>query len=474
MRFGDVQRSAAARPDLVALAALVLAGALLRLWLMLEWRPAFLGYPDSYGYISNSEPRGYFHDGLRSIGYPLFLAAGRQLSSSLSATVLLQHLLGIGAALCAYAAARALGVRRWPALLPAAVLLLHGSSIWFEHSILTEAVFPFVVCAALAAAALAARADRSARRRAALAALAGALLAFGVAVRPVLLPCVPLVAAWLALAAPGPIRPRLAPAGALLGTAAALVLANLVWAESETGRFTFARDDYKALYGRVAPFADCDRFTPPAGTERFCPVSPRAVRHHPGWWVFDQRSPLAQVREEGRRTRPADAHELVGAFSRAAIRAQPGDYLEAVGRDLVRLADPDGTPGRYPPRLTGRTSGGRAAQEASVELVARMYSSDGIRRGELGGLEAYERATRLDGVPWLVLLLLGLCGPLALRGAERRAAAMAAAVAVVLTVTPIAIHAYDWRFQLVALGPLSIAAAFGLGAVSPWARRVRR
>lgn len=474
------------RPDLIVLAALLAAGIGLRLWLMIEWRPGFLGFPDTYGYISNSVPEGYFVDGLRPIGYPLFLAGARGLSSSLSATVLIQHALGIAGALCAYAAGRAFGLDRWAALLPAGVLLLHGSSVWIEHGLLTEGPFAFLVCAALLPAALASQPRRGPRARIGLAALSGVCGALAVSVRPVFLPCLALLAVWAAWALPGALRERLAAAAALAAAGGALVGANLVWAHSETGRWSFARHEYTALYGRVAQFADCDEFDPPPRTERLCPTTPREWRWGPRAYVFSPESPLVRTfGNPAAGVAPPDAPERTNAFSRAAILHQPLGYLEVVGRDLVRLVDPDfplnpnpavsnkgsgGQPGRYLHNLPGRTT--PDAERASVALVARLYSTDGIERGDVDSFRSYERATRLDGVAWLILLLLALAAPLLLRGRERRAAVLLVAYALVLTVFPVLFHSYDWRFQLVALGPLAAGAAFGAQGIA--ARRAAR
>ena len=468
------------RPDLIVLAALFAGGVALRAWLMVEWRPGFLGFPDTYGYVSNSVPEGYFVDGLRPIGYPLLLAGARELSSDLSATVLLQHLLGLGAGACVYLAGRAFGLGRWPALLPAAVMLVHGSAVWFEHGLLTEGPFSFFVCAALVPVALAMRPDRGPRGRAGLAALAGALAAMAVGVRPVFLPCLALLVAWAAWALPGPPRQRLAAAGALAAVGGGLVLANLAWAHDETGRWSLARYEYTALYGRVAQFADCDEFDPPPRTEGLCPTTPRRWRWGPRAYVFSPHSPLVRsFGDPAAPGAPADAHERANAFSRAAILHQPLDYLRVVGRDLVRLVDPDfplnpnpavtnkgsgGQPGRYLHNLPGVTTA--AAERANLDIVSQLYSSDGIERGDLDPFRSYERATRLSGVPWLLLLLLALAAAPLTRGSERRAALLLAPYALVLTVFPVLFHSYDWRFQMVALGPLAMAAAFGAQGVA--------
>ena len=473
------------RPDLIVLAGLVVAGVALRLWLTVEWRPGFLGFPDTYGYVSNSEPEGYFVDGLRPIGYPLFLAAVRALSADLSVTIALQHVLGVGAGLCVYVAARAFGAGRWAALLPAGVMLLQGSAVWIEHGVLTEGPFSFLVAAALVPVALAVQPERGERERIALAALAGVLGAFAVGVRPVFLPCLALLVVFTAWAVSGPLRKRLVTAGALAVAGGTLLLGNLAWAHDETGRWSFARHEYTALYGRVAQFADCREFDPPAGSEGLCPTTPRERRWGPRAYVFLPNSPL--VRTFGRAgDSPEHAPARTNAFSRAAILHQPLDYLEVVGRDLVRFVDPyfplnpnpevgnkgsGGQPERYLRNLPGRSTA--PAERANLEIVGRLYSNDGIERGDTRAFESYEHATRLNGIPWLLLVLLAVAGPFVRRGPSRRAAALVTAYALVLTVFPVLFHSYDWRFQMVALGPLAIGAALGAEGLVARLRRAQ-
>jgi 4-amino-4-deoxy-L-arabinose transferase-like glycosyltransferase len=392
----------------------------------------------------------------------------------------------MGAGLAVYAAGRAFGLGRWAALLPAAVMLLHGSAIWFEHGLLTEGPFTFLVCAALVPLALASRPERGDRARVGLAAIAGVVGALAVSVRPVFLPCLALMALWAAWGLPGERRARLAAAGALALAGGALVATNLAWAHAETDRWSFARHEYTALYGRVAQFADCREFDPPPRTERLCPTAPREWRWGPREYVFKPKSPLVRAfGNPAAEVAPPDANERVNAFSRTAILHQPLDYMEVVGRDLVRLVDPDfplnpnpavgnkgsgGQPARYLHNLPGRTT--PDAERANLRIVRQLYSTDGIVRGNVDPFRSYERATRLDGVPWLLLLVLALAAPALLVGRERRAAVLLAAYALVLTVFPVMFHSYDWRFQVVALGPLAMAAAFGAAGIA--ARLARR
>jgi hypothetical protein len=487
-RWASIRRAAATRRDLWALAALLLAGIALRAWLMASWRPAFLGYPDSIAYLGNSAG-SFFADSLRPVGYPLFLAGARKLSSELSATILIQHALGVGSALLAYAGGRLLGLRPWPALLPAGILLLHGPTMWLEHSVLTESPFGFLVFAGLILAALAAGDGRSAAARVALAAGAGLTIAAAGSVRTVAIALLPVLAAWLLWAVPGRARQRFVAAAAAAVAGFGLLAANLLWAHSETGEYAFARADYYLPYARVAPFADCDRFTPPDGTERLCPTLPRSERPGPGYWVFSTESPI--VRTYGvvnQDVQPAYADERTAAFYRRAVLAQPIDYLESVGRDLVRLVDPDFP--LNPNRSIGNASAGATDDEYQLYLpagngwskqnergttavVAQLYTTEGIHRGELDGLRRYEESTRLTGVPMVVLLLLALAGPLLCAGRVRRSAALALAFAGVLSAAPVLTHQYDWRYAVAALGPVALAAAFGVQGAGDRLRRVR-
>jgi hypothetical protein len=308
--------------------------------------------------------------------------------------------------------------------------------------------------------------------------------AAAVSIRPVFLPCLALLSVWAAWALPGELRARLGAAAALAAAGGVLVGANLVWAHAETDEWSFARHERYALYGRIAQFADCREFDPPEGTAHLCPTTPERWRWGPRAYVFTPASPLVRVNARGANV-PAATPGQAAAFSRAAILGQPLDYLRVVGRDLVRLVDPDfplnpnpavtnkgsgGQPGRYLYNLPGVTTA--EAERANLGIVAELYDTDGIKRGDLGAFQSYERATRLNGIKWLVLLVLALAALPLLRGRERRAALLLSAYALVLTVFPVLFHSYDWRFQAVALGPLAMAAAFGAEAVA--ARVARR
>ena len=60
-----------------------------------------------------------------------------------------------------------------------------------------------------------------------------------------------------------------------------LVLGYFALDSAETGEFGFGSASGWALYSRVAPFADCDRFEPPAGTEELCERTDSSARSGP-------------------------------------------------------------------------------------------------------------------------------------------------------------------------------------------------
>src|SRR2546421_4383055 len=167
----------------VALAALVVAGAALRVLLIAAYRPAVFANADSARYIHFAlEPPGLLNDPFGPTGYSAFLRAVHWISPHIGFTIAVQHLLGIAAALLLYGAARRLGARPWPALIAPAVLLLSAEQVYVEHTILTEAAFIPLLCGGLYCVA---RATTSPLRRDWWLAGGGALLALASLVRTV-------------------------------------------------------------------------------------------------------------------------------------------------------------------------------------------------------------------------------------------------------------------------------------------------
>src|SRR5437764_2729350 len=126
----------------VALAVLVAAGVALRVLLVADYRPAMLANADSARYIHFAlEPPGLLNDPFGPTGYSAFLRVAHWIDPHVEFTIVLQHLLGICAALLLYGAVRRLGAPRWPALIAPAVPLLSADQVFVEHTLLTEAAF---------------------------------------------------------------------------------------------------------------------------------------------------------------------------------------------------------------------------------------------------------------------------------------------------------------------------------------------
>ncbi|MEA2353345.1 MAG: hypothetical protein QOJ14_1759, partial [Thermoleophilaceae bacterium] len=185
----------------LALAILLALGVALRILFMLAYRPALLGYPDTSVYLTGATG-DLFWDPLRVVGYPAFLRLVRVFSSDLSFATLVQHGLGVATAVLLYVTVRRIGGPRWVALVPAAVVLLGGDQLFFEHAILSESLFGLLVAGALYAAVRVADGWWWA-------AAAGVLVGLCTTVRLAGLVLAPLLAAWLLAR-----RPRLVPAAA--------------------------------------------------------------------------------------------------------------------------------------------------------------------------------------------------------------------------------------------------------------------
>ena len=449
-------------PEVIAIAAVLAFGVLLRAYMTLRWRPAFVNYSDTGIYIQDAYSGG-FADPLRVVGYGIFLIPLHWIAPHMLLVVLVQHLMGIATGALLYLALRRAGAP-WPvALVPAAVVWLGGTQIFLEHSILSEALFTLLLALALYAAA------RGAAGPLWWAAAAGVALGLGATVRgvgTVLLAVVPL---WLLFSSARVSRATALRAGTALAASLVVIAGYIAWRQAETDMSGFTTNGDWNLYGRVAPFADCTRFTPPDGTEGLCDPVPPAQRHgrNVEWYIYREESPAQKLFGPPYLVSPdPEANDKLRRFSLAAIRAQPGDYLDAVGEDLVRIVAPDHDSDgdlsydefmRF--LIDGPLRDGRNEFVESWRVL--YYPGDAYHRGDIALLEDYERATRIDGAVMIVVLLLALAAPWAAPVRARRVAALMSATAFALLVYPIATHAYDARFVVPALGPLVAAAALG-------------
>ncbi|MGI8715593.1 MAG: hypothetical protein ACR2NR_20915 [Solirubrobacteraceae bacterium] len=445
-------------------------GVVLRVVFMLEYRPGFLGISDAGSYIYAAH-FGLFSNVYDPAGYPLFVRVLHTIDPHLSLLILVQHGLGVATAALWYQSVRRVTGSTVLGLIPAVLVLFDGYSLWVEHTPITDTLFTFLV-AALSYLAVAAAEGR-------LWPLAGVGLLIGVCttVRPIGFILVLVVGAWILWVYPGPGRHRLAAAITLALPALVVVAGYVVIQRADTGFTGLTQDSGRVIYARAARFADCHRFTPPAGTAELCERTPedkrgsanqylngtpdRDLAHlavHEGQITATTRSISPAWRVFGP---PPGGNGKLLEFGLDAIVHQPLDYLSAIAGDFHDYWADDH----------------RAfiAAAASVEppvdqLVAGYYRTGaGVSSSGLGFLRSYGETIEVTGVLMVMLLLVPVLGLFSGDRRARRAAALFACTGWILPLAADAIATVDPRYMLPAYGPLAAAGAVGLG--SPQLRR---
>lgn len=450
-----------------ALAGLLLAGAALRAVVMFTAAPALLGYPDSYFYIRAAHHQ-LFSDPGHTAGYAVFLRVLHGIDPHLLVVVLVQHLLGVVTGVLLFLTVRRAGVRGWPAVLPAAVILLGGPVVLLEQAPMSETLF-----AALQAGMLYAAVRPLDGHPLAWGAGAGALAGLAALVRPVALISLPFLAAWLLIATHGHGRGlrRAAPAGIATLVAALLLVGYVVVQDGQTGRPGLVQASGWYLYARAAPFAECGEFDPPPGTAHLCQRSEPSRRPGPNDYIFDAKSPAVKAYGSPY-TASASANAELASFGRAVVLHQPLDWLEQVAtEELPRFV----LSGRQVREDQGMGYGALATtlatpptKEMAVEAGASYRDADGSSgRHDLDPLRSYERWARLDGPLAALAILLAVAGLALARGRQRAVALLLVGVGVGGMLGSALSLFYDARYAIAAWGPLAAAAAIGVAALRP-------
>lgn len=469
------RRVLAASWDRQALVAILLAGAGLRLWLMAADRPAFLGFPDSRAYLA-AVNGPLFWNPYKPAGYPILLRVLRALEPHLSVTIAFQHLLGLATALLLYLAAARFMRHRWLALLPAAVVAFSGTQLYLEHAVLSDGPFAFLIAAALWCAAVAT--DAVGPRASVALAGAGALLAAGTLLRPVGAVLVPALVVWAMARSRPSWRGRLR-AGALCVAGCAIVLLPyLIAGHSATGQWSLTRASGEQLYGRVATFADCRRFHPPAGTAQLCPKVPASRRPNANWYLFDPASPLVRSLGTPGPYNPFDPNLVhyryppegaLSAFDRAALLHQPLDFVTTTLQGLFKYIAPHAGPASMlewdTPTLIRQLHNPAIEADSDRYVIGAYHTGAGYVHHDLAALDAYASGARVEGPLTALLLALMVGGWIWGRGPARAAALMFGITALLLAAAPVAALFYSARYATPAYGPLAAAAALGIDAL---------
>jgi hypothetical protein len=447
------------RPHL-PLITLVAAGVALRVWLMVEYRPAVLSNPDSARFLHFAHyGGGLFDDHFGPSGYAAFLKVMHALWGRLEALIALQHLFGVAAALLLYAAVRRLGAPRWVALIPAAVGLLWGDLVYLEHAPLSESPFLLLVVGGLYAAI---RGLERGPRWPVWLALAGGLVATAALLRNVGLVLPPVMALWALPAMSGTVREKLVGAGAVAGASAVVIGVYAGLAALDDGTTGMSDVSGWNLYGRAAPFADCTRFKPPAGTRFLCETAPASERPGSLFYLWFDGSPAR--RHYGH---PPIGNDTLGKWGRAAILHQPLDYVKDVVRQLPRFVDP----GAYHRRYTGGGPFSIARRNAHAEYVVsfQVYRDYAAAPLQVGGgvarLAEWQDTERLGGIVPGAFVLFALAGVFLTRGTARRGLVLFAIAGAGLVVLPAATLTLISRYTIPAIPLMATAGAIGLWAL---------
>ncbi|MEA2396912.1 MAG: hypothetical protein QOK25_468 [Thermoleophilaceae bacterium] len=452
-----------------ALLALLLAGVALRAFLMFDYRPAAIGNVDSARFLHFAHfGNGLFQDSFGPSGYVAFLKVVRAISGQLETTIVLQHLLGVVAALLLYAAVRRLGAPRWAALIPAAVVLLSGDQLYLEHALLSEAGFLPLATGGLYAAV---RGLEPGPRRPAWLALAGALVAGAALFRNVGLVLAPVMALWAVGAVQGRVRERLL-AGACVAATALAIVGGYALLASGSGR-TAGISDVSGwnAYGRSAPFADCTKFTPPAGTRRLCQRSPKDRRPGSLFYLWFKGSPARAAYGH-----PPIGNATLGKFGRRAILAQPFDYVGIVLEELPRFVDPTADHRFF--SGGGRFSIARRAPgvERHVEFeIRRDYSAASPHVGSIvKRLDEWQDTERVGNLIPAAFVVFGLLGMVAAPRGIRRGVALFGLAGGALVILPAATLTLIVRYTIPPTPIVAAAGALGAWGILERVRAVRQ
>jgi hypothetical protein len=477
------------------LAALVLAGLVLRVLSLIAYRPALL-YIDTLKYLYNAWP------GADPLGYSGPLKA-ILLVGNVETVAAVQHVVGLAMGVAIYAVLVRRGAARWLAALAAAPVLLDAYELQIEQTIMPDVWFEALIVAGLVLLLW------HRRLPAWSIALAGIALGLSATVAQIGEVLVLPAAVYVLIAIGGGWRRAIGGAALMCAAFALPIVGYMSVSYAVTGHFWLSRSGTSTLYGRVAEAADCATLKLPAGERPLCPtvsqkaLGPDGLEHAPSSPLNTYVAPLG-----------ASQPDLVSAFTRAVITQQPMRVLSAYAADVVRLfavhrvTSPGDTPisrwqfqTSYPTYQNYiRVSRGNVIivglklqdTPAAKYVYQPLDPSMGGPAMVIRPLAAFLRSYQLNGgyTPGPVYLgatLVGLLGTLSLarrgqrrgqpRGDKPRTAradpadrdlALACCLFFITAVVILLasdVPEFSWRYQLPAIVTLPPAAAFGIAVI---------
>jgi hypothetical protein len=459
--------------DYRPLAVLIACGLLLRIVVTVLYFPTALQWVDAIRFSRLGQWHSLFSDYYVPAGYAVFLKITHWITSNVVFTISVQHLLGLVAGVLVYWSIARLGGPRWLGLIPAALAVLGGGQLYLEHLLMSDSFFAFMVVAGLAVAVH----GLTATGRARLIALAGAggLLACAGLVRQAGLGVVVAVALTALMPSAPSVLARLSRPAAVLIAATAVVLLYVATVAASGGKYTGLTDmGGWNLYARVAPFADCNDFTPPKGTRILCEPTPPSQRLGSFYYAWSSDSwGWSKLGD------PTPNNEVLATkFADAVVEHQPLDYAKTVVRDVLRYADPNGGTekvgsGQGPDTVSFEQGVVDPATASTIHSMMKGYWSDlAPHMHDVQLLAWYESLTTPLGLLWAVLAGLVALGSVLARGTHRMGTVLFGLSALAIYVVPAMTLSWDFRYGIPAQVPLFAAAACaGLGLYTRAASR---
>ncbi|RAY12310.1 hypothetical protein DPM19_26255 [Actinomadura craniellae] len=423
---------------------------------MLGYRPAMF-FNDSFDYL-HAAMDVYPHP-LRPNGYSFLLLIFKPFHS-FALVVAVQHLMGLAMGLMIYALLRRrFGLPGWGAALATVPVLLDAYQIQLEHLILSDAPFTFLIVSAITLVLWHARPSWQ------VAAGIGLLLGAASLTRTLGLPVLLVVVGYMVLR-----RVRWRIVALTLVSGVLPLIAYSGWFYSEHQVFNTTESNGIFLYARVYKFADCDKIKPPVDEIPFCvQAENRLPNSQDGIW--NRRSPLRRFPEA---RFSSDQNARASSFSKRAITAQPGDYLQVVAHDFFRVFRWERTV--FPDKDTYRQyefekeatplPDWRMSNDATAAQEAMAYEQGNARTRVVepfaGVMRTYQDHVYLRGTLLGFILLIALAGMLPLWRRFGGAALVPVLTAVGLLLAPAATAEFDYRYILptVPLACLAAAMAF--------------
>ena len=451
------------RPFLV----LLMVGLAIRVIVMVSYFPAIMLAFDSARY-ARVDGQPMFSDYWMPAGYPFLLRLLRVVSRELWITIAVQHLIGLSVGVILFLTMRHLKVSRSVACLPASVALLSGDHIYSEHIILADFLLTFLAAAGLSVAVFALAGGVRLRTLA----TASAILGTAALAKSVGLVLIPILALCTLCFATGKISDRMRTLVVALLPAVAVLAAYAAGCKLVKGKY-LGLSDMRGwnVYSRVAPFADCRRFSPPDGTAILCEQTVPAERPGPFYYVWNTDSVARRHFPLG----PKTGRQL-GAFATQAILHQPFDYVRTVVIDLWRYVEPaTGRHWSYAGQTDNTVTFGwrdPAVEQLVVPAMSRGYRGTELRIYGQSLLNAYQQLFRLGGLILAALMILSIYGICRGRGPLHIAVVLFGLGAFGLYILPVATLSYDFRYGL---PPAPLMAVSGiLGALCLWGDRLGR